>query len=164
MSYTPKDGFPYYLEFVKQMDCGSLYSSETSLAFLSSINEEKAKYRYARDKWSIKQVLGHITDHERIKMFRAFLLSRKQEVELWGYNQNTLVDNSRFDEIPFQDLLTDYKNVREASASFVASLSENQLKLGGKAGPYDVNLEDFLKTIIGHEVHHINILKERYLN
>lgn len=163
MSYTPEDGFPYYLEFVRHMDCSTLYSSETTLTFLSSINEEKALFQYAPDKWSIKQVLGHITDHERIKIFRAFLLSRKQEVELWGYDQNMLVDNSRFDEIPFQELLSDYKNVRKASASFVASLSENQLRLEGKARQFEVTLEDFLRTIIGHEVHHINIIKERYL-
>jgi len=162
MGYTPQDGFPYYLDFGKKEDCLSLFSSSSTLTFLNSIDEEKAKYRYAPHKWSIKQVVGHITDHERIMMFRAFLLSRKQEVELWGYDENALVDNSRFDELPFQQLITDYENVRKASESFVASLPEGQMKTKGKARQHLVTLEDFLKTIIGHEIHHINIIRERY--
>jgi len=59
MKYMPKDGFPYYFDLVADTDCISLFSS-------------KANFRYTPDKWSIKQLVGHITDHERIKMFRAF--------------------------------------------------------------------------------------------
>ncbi|MCX2680037.1 DinB family protein [Galbibacter sp. EGI 63066] len=163
MKYTPKDGFPYYFDFVKDTDCQQLFSSLSSFIFLNSINEEKAAYRYAPDKWSIKQIVGHITDHERIKIFRAFLMSRNELVQLWGYDQNFLVDNSRFEELTLQQLVTDFLNVRKASISFVESLSENQLKIKGWANQYEVTLEDFLKSIIGHEIHHINIIKERYL-
>lgn len=164
MKYTPEDGFPYYLDFVKKLDYLPLFTSESTSDFLNSISEEKARYRYKTDKWSIKQIVGHITDHERIKIFRAFLMSRNVEVELWGYNQNLLVDNSRFEELTFRQLLTDYKNVRKATISFVASLSESQLGIKGRARQYEVTLEDFLKSIIGHEIHHINIIKERYLS
>ena len=120
-------------------------------------------YRYASGKWSIKQIVGHITDHERIKMFRAFQLSRKEEVQLWGYDQNSLVNNSRFDELTLPQLLTDYCNVREASQSFIDTLSEDQFIIKGWARQHEVSLEDFLKSIIGHELHHLNIIKERYL-
>ena len=57
------------------------------------------------DKWSIKQIVGHITDHERIKIFRAFQLSRNEAVELWGYDQNALVANSRFEELTLYQLI-----------------------------------------------------------
>lgn len=163
MKYTPKDGFPYYFDLVKNMDCSSLFSDASTSTFLNSINEEKAVYRYASDKWSIKQVVGHITDHERIKMFRAFLLSRNESIELWGYDQNSLVDNSRFDELSFKQLLTDFANVRKASIGFIDTLSEKQLRLKGMARQYEITLEDFLKSIIGHERHHISIIKERYI-
>ena len=96
MKFTPQDGFPYYLDLVNNMDCKTLFSSESTFTFLNSISEKKADYCYAPDKWSIKQILGHITDHERIKMFRAFMMSRNELVQLWGYDQNSLVDNSRF--------------------------------------------------------------------
>ncbi len=124
---------------------------------------EKAVYRYAPTKWSIKQIVGHITDHERIMIFRAFLMSRNELVELWGYDQNFLIDNSRFDELTLNQLITDFVNVRKASVSFIEALSERQFKIKGMAQQYEITLEDFLKSIIGHEKHHINIIKERYI-
>ncbi len=163
MTYTPESGFPYYFDFVKNMNCQSIFSSLSTITFLSSISEEKAVYRYAPTKWSIKQIVGHITDHERIMMFRAFLMSRNQLVELWGYDQNFLTDNSRFDELTLEQLITDFANVRKSSVSFIEALSEKQLKIKGFARQYEITLEDFIKSIIGHEKHHINIIKERYI-
>ena len=162
MKYTPKDGFPYYFGLVKDLDCQTLFSSLSNFRFLDSIDEEKAAYRYAPDKWNIKEIVGHITDHERIKMFRAFLMSRKESVELWGYDQNALVDNSRFDELTLKELRTDFLNVRKASKSFIGTLSKSQIEIKGMAREYEVSLDSFLKSIIGHEIHHINIIKERY--
>jgi uncharacterized damage-inducible protein DinB len=163
MKYTPKDGFPYYLDFVKNIHCQTLFTSLSTFTFLNSMNEEKAAYRYAPDKWSIKQIVGHITDHERIKMFRAFLMSRNEKVQLWGYDQNFLVDNSRFEALTMQQLVADFMNVRKASTSFIETLSESQLKIKGWAKEYEITLEDFLRSVIGHEMHHIKIIKEKYL-
>ncbi|WP_411767293.1 DinB family protein [Winogradskyella sp. A3E31] len=162
MSYIPSDGFPYYFDLAGNMSCHKLFSSTSTFEFLESIDEKKATYRYARDKWSIKQVVGHITDHERIKMSRAHLLSRNETVNLWSYDQNALVENSRFDELTFKYMVYDFKNVRKASISFIEGLSEDQLKIKGKANDYEITLEDFLKSIIGHEIHHVNIIKEKY--
>lgn len=163
MKYTPEAGFPYYFDLVKNETYQALFSSPSTATFLSSISEKKAIYRYSPAKWSIKQIVGHITDHERIMMSRAFFMSRNQPVELWGYDQNLLVEHSRFEELTFQQLLTDYVNVRKASASFIDTLSENQLEIRGMARQYEVTLQDFLMSVIGHEKHHINIMKERYL-
>tara|TARA_R110000796_G_scaffold252627_1_gene388968 strand:- start:49972 stop:50523 length:552 start_codon:yes stop_codon:yes gene_type:complete len=163
-AYTPQDGFPYYYSLVKSIDCISLFSSSATFTFLNSIDEEKASYRYAPNKWSIKQIIGHITDHERIKMFRAFSLSRNAQIQLWGYDENFFVDNSRFDELTKEQLVADYNYVRQASVSFLNTLSESQLNIKGFAGQDEITLEDFLKSIIGHEVHHLNIIKERYLD
>ncbi|WP_106794688.1 DinB family protein [Aquimarina sp. Aq78] len=163
MKYTPEDGFPYYYDFVKNMNYQSLFSSSSTIEFLNSIGEEKAIYRYAPTKWNIKQIVGHITDHERIKIFRAFLMSRNESIELWGYDQNLLVKNSRFEELTLKQLIADFVNVRKASTSFIETLSKSQLKIKGMAQQYEITLEDFLKSIIGHEKHHITIIKERYI-
>ena len=163
MKYSPKDGFPYYQQLAGDSDCFMLFSSLTNFNFLHSIPEEKASYRYAPGKWSIKQVVGHITDHERIKMARAFFLSRQQPVELWGYDQVSLVNNSRFDALSYTDLLTDLENVRRASISFISALSDDQLQLKGMAKGYEITLAQFLQSIIGHEIHHINVIREKYL-
>ncbi len=163
MNYTPEDGFPYYYGLVKHVDCETLFTSSATAALLSSISEQNAVYRYAPNKWSIKQIVGHITDHERIKIFRAFLLSRTAAVALWGYDQDFLVTHSRFDDLTMKQLVDDFVNVRKASISFIDSLSENQLRIKGMAGPYEITLEDFLKSIVGHEEHHLKIIKERYI-
>ena len=96
-------------------------------------------------------------------MYRAFLLSRNDAIQLWGYDQNMLVNNSRFDELSLFNLIEDFRNVRNASISFINTLSEKQLSIKGCANQYSIPLEDFLKTIIGHEIHHLNIIKEKYL-
>lgn len=163
MNYTPKDGFPYYFELAKENTLQSIFMEMPTLGVQRSISEEKANFRYEPNKWSIKQVIGHITDHERIKMFRAFQLSRNENVQLWGYDQEFLVKNSRFDELSIQQLFTDFLNVRKASVSFIDTLSQTQLERKGVARQYEITLEEFLRSIIGHEKHHVNIIKEKYL-
>ena len=163
MKYAPEDGFPYYLNLVENKDCATLFSSISTFTFLDSLDENKAAYRYAPEKWSIKQIVGHLTDHERIKIFRALMLSRNKRVELWGYDQDSLVENSRFDEMSLRELTFDFSCVRQASLSFVSCLSTSQLNILGMAKQYKISLEDFLRSIIGHEIHHLNIIKERYL-
>ena len=160
--YGPEDGFPYYFELAKSDTLLSLFSTNPTKTLLQSIGDEKANFSYAPDKWSIKQVVGHIADHERIKMFRAFQLSRNEKVQLWGYDQVSLVNNSRFHELSLSDLLKDFSNVRKASASFVNTLSQSQLQIKGMARENEITLEEFLRSIIGHERHHINIILEKY--
>src|ERR1044071_3118841 len=131
MKYAVEDGFPYYIELVGNADYQRLFSSPENFELLESLSEEKAAYRYAPGKWSIKQIIGHITDHERIMTYRALRFSRKDKTALPGYDQNTFVDNSRFDEQPVSQLITDLENVRNASISFIHSLSKEQLGLTG---------------------------------
>jgi len=163
MQYSINDGFPYYIELLGDKDYYQLFTSNENVNLLKSITEEKAAYRYAPGKWSIKQIIGHITDHERIMTYRALRFSRKDKTALPGYDQNTFVDNSRFDEQPVSQLITDLENVRNASISFIHSLSKEQLALTGTAWKYELTVEEFLKATIGHEMHHIDILKQKYL-
>ena len=162
MNYTPSDGFPYYFELAKEGSLASIFSEMSTWSLLKELGEEKANFEYAPGKWSIKQLVGHITDHERIKMFRAFQLSRQEEVELWGYDQEFLVNNSRFSDLPLQVLLTDYENVRRASISFIDTLSKSHLQRKGKARQHEITLEEFLRSIIGHEKHHLRVIIEKY--
>ncbi|WP_108868702.1 DinB family protein [Aquimarina aquimarini] len=163
MKYTPEDDFSYYYEWANGDSLSTLFDTTATFTFLRTINEEKATYRYQPNKWSIKQVIGHITDHERIKMFRAFRLSRNEDIQLWGYDQNFLTDNSRFDELTLELLITDFYNVRKSSLSFIETLSESQLTKTGLAQQRQITLIDFIKSIVGHERHHLDIIKGRYL-
>ena len=162
MKLTVSDGFPYYISLVTT-DYKQLFYSTLNFDLLASVSEEKSKYRYAEGKWSIKQIVGHMADHERIMSYRILRFSRKDETLLPGYDQDVLVNNSRFDEQPFKDLLEDFKNVRRATQSLIKSLSADQLQLKGKAWKYEMTVEEFLKATIGHELHHMKVLKERYV-
>lgn len=163
MKFSVSDGFPYYIELVGVSDYKVLFSNKEGLSLLRSLPEEKAVFRYAPGKWSIKQIIGHMTDHERIMMYRILRFSRKDTTPLPGYDQDVLVDNSRFDELSLAELMTDFENVRNASLSFINTLSPKLLMLTGKAWKFELTVEDFLKATIGHELHHLQILRSRYL-
>ena len=163
MNLTVSDGFPYYISLVGPSNLNQLFRSDVNFKLFSSLTEEQVNYRYAPGKWSIKQIIGHITDHERIMTYRALRFSRKDTTALPGYDQDLMVDNSRFNELDVKDLLVDFKNVRQATLSLMNSFSKEQLELKGQAWKYNLTVEEFLKATIGHEMHHMNVTKEKYL-
>lgn len=162
MNYTVSDGFPYYIALVGSLEVNQLFHSEENFKILSSLTEERLSYRYAPGKWSIKQIIGHMADHERIMTYRALRFSRKDTTPLPGYDQELFVNNSRFHEMMGNDLLEDFKNVRKATLSLMNSFSNEQLQLKGLAWKYELTVEDMLKATIGHEIHHMRVLQEKY--
>ena len=162
MTLTPSSGFPYYISLLQDQDYTSLFLSRTNFDLLSSISEQQSSFRYTVGKWSVKQIVGHMADHERIMIYRALRFSRKDAAELPGYDQDPYVDNARFDEILFTDLVQDFQNVRAATISFMMMLSDEQLACKGTASRTLISVEDLLKATIGHELHHMKILKEKY--
>ncbi|HMV78885.1 MAG TPA: DinB family protein [Leptospiraceae bacterium] len=163
MKYAVSDGFPYYIELLGEADYLKLFSSLEDFELLETISEEKANYRFAPDKWNIKQIVGHLTDHERIMIYRILRISRKDTAQLAGYDQELFTANSRFNEISYKQILTDFKNVRASSISFIDTLSQEQLKFKGLVWKFEMSIEEFLKAVIGHTIHHMNIIKEKYL-
>lgn len=164
MNYTASDGFPYYISLVESSNVSGLFNSEVNFRWLASLSEEQLNYRYAPEKWSIKQVIGHMTDHERIMTYRILRFSRKDPTLLPGYDQEVFVKNSRFDEMKGSELLGDFKNVRQSTISLMNSLSDEQLQLKGKAWKFELTVEEMLKAPIGHKLHHMRVIKEKYLN
>jgi len=163
MALTTSSGFPYYISLVGSADYRQLFLSDDNLKFLSCVTDAQAEYRYAPGKWSIKQIVGHIADHERIMAYRILRFSRKDPTPLPTYDQDLFVVNSRFNEISYEDILDDFKNVRRATISLMNSLSADQLQLKGIASNTELTVEEALKATIGHEIHHVNVIKERYL-
>jgi hypothetical protein len=164
MSLTVADGFPYYISLTGSEEINQLFVSSENFKLLSSLTKEQVNYRYAPGKWSIKQIVGHITDHERIMTYRALRFSRKDKTPLPGYDQDLLVENSRFNEIDFEELLQDFKNVRQATHSLMKSFSSEQLQLKGLAWKFELTVEEMLRATIGHEIHHIRVLTKKHLN
>ncbi|MBG9377260.1 DinB family protein [Panacibacter sp. DH6] len=162
MKYTINDGFPYYIELVEGKDYKKLFAQKTGIHWFRTINEQQSQYTYEPGKWTVKQIIGHIADHERIMMYRALRFSRKDQTLLAGYNQELFVANSSYNALAFEHIVDDLENVRNATNSFIHSLTTEQLQLTGTAWKYELTVEDFLKATIGHELHHINVLREKY--
>lgn len=163
MALTVSDGFPYYIELTGSTPVKTLLTDPSFETLLSSITEEKSKHRYAEGKWSIKQILGHIVDHERIMVYRTLRFSRKDKTPLPGYDQDLMVSNACFDEFKFSQLVHDYKTVRTSTISFMNLLKPEQMILTGMAWKFELTVDEMLRAVVGHEMHHIRILKERYL-
>jgi uncharacterized damage-inducible protein DinB len=163
MNTTVKDGFPYYIELLGNQNYIDLLFSEENSNFLRNISEEKSNFRFADGKWNIKQIVGHLTDHERIMTYRLLRISRKDETILPGYDQEAFILNSRFENLSYSIILEDFLNVRKSTQSFSRTLSEEQLQLKGKIWKFEMTIEDYFKALMGHELHHNYVLKEKYL-
>jgi len=122
---------------------------------LQSLPENEANYAYSEGKWSIKEVLGHMIDTERIMCYRALCISRKEKQSLPSFEQD--------DYVKVTNLLEDYRAVRKSTISLFKNFTEEMLNQKGIANQKEVSVLALLYIIAGHEMHHLKILKERYL-
>ncbi len=124
---------------------------------------ENALFRYEEGKWSIKEMVGHITDTERIFSYRALSVARDENRVLAGYDHNLFVENANFDSHSIQQLQKQYHAVRQATLTLCDSFSDEDLLKKGEVNSAIFSVRALLYAIAGHEMHHINILNERYL-
>jgi len=131
--------------------------------FIHSLSEEKLLHRYAEGKWTIKEVLVHIIDDERIYAYRALRFARNDATELPGFEQDDYARHSRANERDIKDILDEYAAVRSSTIALFNGLEEEALIKSGVANENFVTVRALAYHIAGHEMHHINIIKERYL-
>jgi hypothetical protein len=132
-------------------------------AFVQGITEDQGNYRYAAGKWSIKEVIGHITDNERIMSYRLLRIARGDRTSLPGYNQDEFMAGAPFDRLSLGELLDDFIAVRKATCSLIRSLAEETWDNRGFANDLEISARALIYVIIGHPIHHLNVIKERYL-
>ena len=134
-----------------------------SLALFAGISEEKANSAYAPGKWTIKELLGHIIDAERVFAYRALRFSRGDATPIEGFDQDPYVTNSRLDGIRFDVLVDEFEHVRLSTVLMLERLDEVGWLCRGMASGVEVSVRAIAFIIAGHENHHVRILKERYL-
>lgn len=134
----------------------------TTYDFFTGIDDEKAIYAYAEGKWTIKEVLGHMIDTERVFAYRAFVFSREQ-VTLPGFDQEIYVNNTDYNSRTLQSLANEFKVTRESNLYFLKVLSNEQAGREGIASGNRLTVRALIYMAAGHELHHLRILKERYL-
>ncbi len=130
---------------------------------VAELDDDQALYRYEKGKWSIKEVLGHLTDTERIMGYRALCFARNDSTELPGYDHDQYVAEANFDDRQLRALFEDYETVRSSTISLFQSFTDQMLQRRGTASgnPFSVRALGFV--IAGHEIHHLDIIREKYL-
>jgi hypothetical protein len=158
----------YYGRYVSLVPKGDILETlaeqlDSSLALLRGIDEEKAGYRYAPGKWSIKELVGHIIDAERIFAYRALRFARGDETELSGFEQDGYVLNAGFDAYRMEELAREFELVRGANLLMLRHLDEAAWQRRGIASGGEVTVRALAFIMAGHEKHHVEILRTRYL-
>jgi len=167
----PKEGEfpPYAIQYIKLLpDDGLLLTHlrenfETVKEFIFSLPEEKLMYRYAKDKWTIKEILVHIIDDERIYAYRALCFARNEKKELPGFEQDEYVLFSNANERSLENIFREYETVRSATIALYEGLDEIALLREGIANNNKATVRALGYHIAGHELHHLNIIREKYM-
>ena len=133
------------------------------IKFVQNIPMDKFEYAYSEGKWTIKEIIQHIIDTERILSYRALRFSRKDNTPLASFNENDYVAFSNAKDRNLQDLLSELSSVRQATLALYKSFSQEQLKGVGTASGQEISLRALGFVIIGHQKHHQKVFQERYL-
>lgn len=159
---------PYYHRYVTLVPeedlIGYFHSQKESIAsLLESLSDEKLLYRYAEGKWSIKDVAQHVIDAERIFGYRALTIARADTNTLPGFEENDCAVTAHADDRSGKSLVDEFNAVRASTLSLFNSFSEDALVRKGVANAQPVSVRGLGYVIAGHELHHLGVIKERYL-
>jgi hypothetical protein len=137
---------------------------EDTVALFGGVDEDAAtRVRYAPGKWCLKQIAGHLADDERIFAYRALCIARGDERPLPGFDQNEYMNSSPFDSLPMAQLLGELRIVRAATVSLLQGLAPEAWLRKGTVNGYAASVRGLAFHIAGHELHHLKIVRERYL-
>ena len=154
-----------YISLVPEGDIRTILAkqSESTITLLRGLSESQGGYRYAPGKWSIKELVAHLSDAERIFAVRALRFARADETPLPGFEENDYVANGSFDDFSLADIVSGFENVRRSTVSLFKLMSTEASKRRGKANNAEISVRALAYVIVGHELHHVNVLRTRYL-
>ncbi len=154
-----------YVSLVAENDIVAVLEKQQTelLEFFKKITEEKSLFAYAEGKWSIKEVIGHLTDGERIFAYRVLRISRADKTPIEGFEQDGYIENSNFNNTPLSDLTDELLLNRQANLIFFRNLTDEAWLRTGTASENPVSVRALAFIMAGHIRHHLNILNERYL-
>lgn len=157
----------FYASYVAAVPDGDLFQAldrthEDTVRWLREVPAEREEFRYAEGKWSVKEVIGHLADAERVFAHRMLRFARADATPLPPFDENLYVDAARFERRTLASLLDEWAAVRQATLSLVRTLDDTELARSGTASGASVTVRGLAWIIAGHELHHVNILRERY--
>jgi len=159
------DYYTNYIQLAKEHSLleGLELSARKFVDFFESIPNEKHEYRYAEGKWTAKEMIQHLLDTERIFAYRALSFAREDKTNLPGFEHNDYIEPSKANRRTVEDLLEEYKQLRATTIALFKSFDEIMLLQQGNANNNPLSVRAIGFIIIGHETHHCNIFRERYL-
>jgi hypothetical protein len=152
-----------YIDAVGDDVISEIKEQETSFPALLRSNLAKADYAYAEGKWTIKELLGHIIDTERIMAYRLLRISRNDTTPLPGFDQDEFMKHAEFSRLDMEKLIQEFEVVRKSTLFLIESLSEQQLSYKGNASGNPMSAKALVFIITGHAKHHIQVMKDKYL-
>jgi hypothetical protein len=157
--------FEQYVNLVGEQEVLQLLEKQQQHlpALLSPLTEERAEQPYAEGKWTIKELLGHMVDTERVLGYRALCFSRNEQQPLPGFDENNYVASANFNQRTLPDLLAEYGVVRQATLALFRGMSPEMLARQGNANNNRLSVRALAYVIAGHELHHLHLLRTRYL-
>ena len=163
----PNECAPFYHKYIALAEGNSINEIVKKYAFelqefYNNLPESKADFAYAEKKWTVKQVLQHLTDAERVFAYRALRIGRNDETPLASFDENAYVENGFATERSLSSLKQEFNAVRAATDIFLLALNEEQVMRMGTASNNPVSVNALAFIIYGHLLHHKKILKERY--
>jgi hypothetical protein len=159
---------PYFGKYVSLVSNGNILAvlgaqSDETLALLRTIPESQGGFRYAPGKWSVKELIGHLIDTERIFSHRALRFARDDRTPLPGYEPEDYIRNASFDNFPLNDLAAEFESVRRSTLLLFKHLDEEAWSRTGVASESEFSVRALAYIIAGHTTHHCGILRDRYL-
>jgi hypothetical protein len=128
----------------------------------SRVGPARETYAYAPGKWSVRQVLGHLNDGERVFAFRALTFSRFDQVALPGFDETSYVDHGHFEPVPLRALADEFVSLRRGNLEMLRRLDDAQWSAGGTANGRHITVRALAYVMAGHVRHHMNLLRDRY--
>lgn len=164
----PSEYFEYYDRYVSRVPEGDIVKFladqlDAVMAYLGGVDEEQAGFRYAPEKWSIKEVLGHITDVERVFAYRCLAFARGDQSEFPSFEQDDYVAGADFNSRTLGDLLDEFRLLRGSNIVLFRSFDDEEEMRTGTASGYQFTARAVPYIMAGHVDHHLIILQERYL-
>jgi uncharacterized damage-inducible protein DinB len=159
---------PYYANYVGHVPQGDVVETldtqlDATLALVRSLDEDKGDLRYAPGKWSVREVIGHLIDTERVFAYRALRFARADETPLASFDENAYVTNARFDARLLPSLADEFEAVRRSTVFLFSALNATEWMRRGVASNNTMSVRALAWVTAGHELHHRGILTSRYL-
>ncbi|MFH1278995.1 MAG: DinB family protein [Candidatus Eisenbacteria bacterium] len=164
----PLDHVPYFGRYIERVPDGNIIETlrdriATTARFFGGLEESKGDHRYAPGKWTVKEVLGHLIDGERVFSYRALRFARGDGTALPGFDENVYVPAGAFGRRSLADLVGEFRSVRASTVALFAGLPEEAWGRRGSASGVEVSVRALPWIIAGHEIHHVEVVGERYL-